>query len=306
MNLEYDVIIIGAGPAGLTAGLYTSRAKLNTLIIEKELFGGELMNRDLIENFPGFPEGVIGPELGSKMLTQAKQYGVTLALDDVLKVIINDSKIIVQCMQKQYLGRSLIICSGAHSKKLGIPGEDEYRDRGVFYCATCDGPKYENKSVTVVGGGDSGLTEALQLIKIASKVTVIESQSRCTATRMILEKALAEPNFKLLNSTKINAILGDKEVESVNITDLQSGEESILETEGVLVRIGIIPNTEYLKATIPLNENGQVIVNQRMETSIPGVFAAGDVRSESACQISSASGDGATAAISLEKWLGIR
>lgn len=303
MNSIYDVIIIGAGPAGLTAGLYTSRAKLRTLIIEKELLGGELMNRDLIENYPGYPDGILGPDLGSNMMTQVMNYGTEMQFGEVERIEVEDKNRIVKTSQGDYLTKSIIIAGGAHYKKLGVPGEQEFADKGVFYCATCDGPRFANKGVAVAGGGDSGITEALFLARMVSKVVVIEMLPQLTATKVLQERAFSDPKIDITCGSKIEAICGDNQVKSLDVIDIETGERSSIAVDGILVHVGVEANTEYLKGSVPLDEKGQILVNEKMETEIPGIFAAGDIRHNSLMQITTAVGDGATAALSLEKYL---
>ena len=303
MNSIYDVIIIGAGPAGLTAGLYTSRAKLRTLIIEKELLGGELMNRDLIENYPSYPDGILGPDLGSNMMTQVMNYGTEMQFGEVERIEVEDKNRIVKTSQGDYLTKSIIIAGGAHYKKLGVPGEQEFADKGVFYCATCDGPRFANKGVAVAGGGDSGITEALFLARMVSKVVVIEMLPQLTATKVLQERAFSDPKIDITCGSKIEAICGDNQVKSLDVIDIETGERSSIAVDGILVHVGVEANTEYLKGSVPLDEKGQILVNEKMETEIPGIFAAGDIRHNSLMQITTAVGDGATAALSLEKYL---
>ncbi|MFC1963966.1 NAD(P)/FAD-dependent oxidoreductase [Chloroflexota bacterium] len=303
MDLDYDVIIIGSGPAGLTAGLYTSRARLITLILERETLGGELMNRETIENYPGFDEGIMGPDLGSQMLNQVMALGTKIEFTEVNGLAITGDQKIVSTAQGEFWGRGVIIAGGAHPKKLGVPGEDDFAHRGVFSCATCDGPSYANKVVAVAGGGDSGVTEALILARMCSKVYLLELLSRLTASQVLQERVKENPAIEVLCGTQITAIRGQEQVESIDIIKGPGGEQSSLAVTGVLMHIGIEPNSDYLKGIILLNEQGQVIVNEWMATGVPGVFAAGDIRANSSQQISTAVGDGATAAMTLIRYL---
>ncbi|MFC1933659.1 NAD(P)/FAD-dependent oxidoreductase [Chloroflexota bacterium] len=303
MDVVYDVIIIGAGPAGLTAGLYTSRAKLNTLIIEKEKFGGELVDRDLIENYPGYPDGVLGPELGSNMVSQVMNYGTQIQFGEVKQVEVGGDYKVVKTDQGDYRSKALIIAGGAHPKKLGVPGEQEFADKGVFYCATCDGPRFANKVVAVAGGGDSGMTEALLLSRLVSKVYVVELLPNLTGTKTIQERISSNPKIEAKCGVKIEAIRGDDQVKALDLVDAQTGQRSALEVDGILVWVGLEANTDYLGGKLPLDEKGQILVNDQMETEIPGVFAVGDIRHNSLMQISTAVGDGATAALYLEKYI---
>lgn len=302
----YDVIVVGAGPAGLSAGIYTSRAGLSTLILEKESIGGELMDREMIENYPGYPEGIMGPDLGSKMRTQAMNYGAEIKLGEAIDVENDEDYKFIKTPEDEYSSRAIIFTGGAHPKKLGIPGEEEFTEKGVFYCATCDGPKYANKAVAVAGGGDSGLTEAIQLLRLGAKVTLIEFLPRLSASKVLQDRAMTNAEFKYTCGTKIESIQGNVSVKSITVVNVETGEKSHLEVEGLLIRIGLEANTGYLKNIIPLDERGQIEVNEKMETQIPGIFAAGDIRHNSPMQISTAVGDGVTASISVSRYLGIR
>ncbi len=303
MDKIYEAIIVGAGPAGLTAGLYASRAKLSNLIIEKETIGGELMNRDMIENYPGYPDGILGPQLGSNMVTQVTSYGTRIQFGKVEQIEIENRYKVVRTAQGEYRGKAVIIAGGAHPKRLGIPGEQEFIDRGVFYCATCDGPRFANKVVVVTGGGDSGITEALFLARMVSKVIVIELLPRLTAAKTLQERAFSNSKIETKCGVKIEAIRGDDQVRMLDLLDVQTGQRSVLEADGILVHVGLEPNTDYLKGSLSLNEKGQILVNGEMATEVAGIFAAGDVRHNSPMQITTAVGDGATAALSLAKYL---
>ncbi|MFC2068929.1 NAD(P)/FAD-dependent oxidoreductase [Chloroflexota bacterium] len=304
MDIIYDAIIIGAGPAGLTAGLYTSRAKLRTLILEKGTLGGELMNRDWIENYPGFLEGVDGSELGSSMIGQVMSYGTEIQLNEVMNVIIDGNDKLVNTPQGQYRSKAIIIAGGAHQRKLGIPGEEEFVDKGVFYCATCDGPRFADKVVVVAGGGNSGITEALFLSRLVSKVILVELLPYLTATKILQERVFSNPNIDIKCGFKIEAIVGDEQVNSLELLDMKTRQRDFLKTDGILVHVGIEPNTDCLKGSLSLDERGQIIVNYNMETETTGVFAAGDIRHNSPMQIATAVGDGAIAALSLERYIG--
>lgn len=303
METTYDVIIIGAGPAGLTAGLYTSRARLRTLILEKETIGGELMNRDLIENYPGYPDGVQGPTLGSNMTTQVMNLGTKIRFDEVKQIVIEGTENVVEASQENYLGKVIILAGGAHPRKLGVPGEEQLAGKGVFYCATCDGPSFANKVVAVAGGGNSGITEALFLARFVSRVIVVEVQPYLTADKILQERLLSKPKIEVKCGHGIKAIRGDEHVKSLEVVDIKTGQESVLGVDGILVHIGLEANTNYLVGAVPFDEKGQVLVNEVMETTVPGVFAAGDIRHNSPMQIATAVGDGAIAALSAEKYI---
>ena len=306
MDTGYEVIIVGAGPAGLTAGLYISRAGLRTLILDKGTLGGELMNRDLIENYPSYPDGILGPDLGSNMAQQAMNYGVEIQFAEAKQIeIVGDYKV-VKTSAGNFRGRAVVIAGGAQPRKLGIPGEQQFADNGVIYCATCDGPRFADKVVAVTGGGDSGVTEALFLTRIVSKVMLIEVLPRLSATRILRERVSSNPKIEIKCGVRIEAIHGKEQVEAIEISDTQTGQRSLFTVDGILVHVGLEANIDYLKGTLPLNKRGQILVNQKMETEVAGIFAAGDVRHNSPMQVVTAVGDGATAALSLEKYLGTR
>ena len=304
MWTDYDVIIIGGGPAGLSAGIYTSRAGIHTLLLEKGGIGGELMNRELIENYPGFGEGGIqGPQLGSAMTQQMTNCGAEFALAEITGVdVIADCKM-VSTTETTYSCKGIVIASGSLPKKLKVPGEVEFAHRGVFYCATCDGPKYAGKEVAVAGAGDSGITEALALARICPKVTVIEFMPQPNASKVLLDRAHENPKIDIRYATKIEKIVGKDHVTALELESCDTSAKNRLEVEGILVRIGLTPNTQFLSSVLPLTPVGQIPVNENMETSIPGIFAAGDVRRYSPMQIATAVGDGVHAAMSLGRYL---
>lgn len=299
----YDVIVIGAGPAGLTAALYTGRARFNTLVLERAIIGGELMNRDIIENFPGFPEGVYGPDLGSKLVKQVKNLDVKIEIAEVTGIEVKDGYRIVKTKEGDYFGRAIVVATGAHHKKLNVEGEEEFLNRGVFYCATCDGPAFIQKKVAVVGGGDSGLTEALFLSRIGVKVLLVEQLPFLTAQKILQERAKSDPNIEIRCDSRIERILGEEELTGVEVFDIKKGKKEVLEVDGVLVQIGLEPNTEPFIGILNLDEKGRIRVNEKMETNLELVFACGDVRSNSPGQIITAMGDGATCAIEIQRRL---
>ena len=299
----FEVIIIGGGPAGLTAGLYTSRAGLKSLLLEKGVFGGQITNAEHVENFPGFPQGISGIELGDRMREQAEKYNLKIESDEATGIEIQAEKKIIKTPDVTYTTSALILAGGSIRKKLGVPGEDTYLGKGVSYCATCDSAFFRDMPVVVVGGGDAALTEALHLAKHASTVTVIHRRHELRATRILQERAFAETKIRFLWSTTIAAIEGKDMVERVRLTNIQTGKISQLETAGVFISVGFEPATELVRGILSLDEIGHIITNEKMETSVPGVFAAGDIRHNSARQAITAAGDGATAAINAQKYL---
>ncbi len=303
MSSEYEVIIIGGGSAGLSAGIYTSRARLNSLLIERGVAGGQIADAELVENYPGFADGISGLELGQLMQQQATRYGLETLQAEVTGVGLKGKKKVVKTTKGDFSARAVIIASGSERSKLGVPGEEEFSGRGVSYCATCDGPFFKEKPVAVVGGGDVAITEALHLVKFASKVKVIHRRDQLRATHILEERARAEPKIEFLWNSAVEKIEGEDVVKRLSLRQVKTGEKSTLDVAGVFIAIGFKPNTDYIKGFLPLDKAGFIITNEKMETKIPGVFAAGDVRLNSAQQAITAAGDGATAAIFAEKFL---
>ena len=300
---DWDVIIIGGGPAGLTAGLYLARANRRTVVIEKESLGGSPKNVERIENYPGFPEGVSGAQLVSDMAAQAIKYGLKAEPGEVTGIDLFSSCRWVGCADRGYTCSVVVVAGGARPKKLGVPGEDALRGKGVFDCALCDGGQYAGRVVTVCGGGDAALTEALYMAKIASKVLVIHRRDQLRATSILQERAMAEPKIEFLWNSAVDAIEGQGRVESVKVRRIDSNEIHDVKTDGVLVHIGLEANTGYLSGILTLDDQGQIVVNGRMETDVPYILAAGDIRSGSPRQIASAVGDGAIAGIAAQRLL---
>jgi thioredoxin reductase (NADPH) len=301
---DWDAIIIGGGPAGLTAGLYLCRGNWRTLLIEKETLGGYIMNVEYIENYPGFPEGVVGSQLGMDMKNQALKYGLKTERNEVIMLQNSPGNKTVSCADgTSYTASAVIIAGGSVPKKLGVPGEDKLRGSGVISCAFCDGSQFSGKVVAVCGGGDAGVTGALYLAKIASKVILIEAMPALTATAILRDRVKVNPKIEVRCGTKVTAISGESQVEGIEFVEEGSGLKGTLKVDGVLVHVGLDPNTDYLEGVVPLNRQRQVMVNEGMETEIPGIFAAGDIRSGSPGQVSTAVGDGAAAGMSAQKFL---
>ncbi len=303
MNKNYQVTIIGGGPAGLTAGLYCSRSRLSALLIERGILGGQIVNAERVENYPGFPKGISGIELGQLIYEQATSYGLETLVADVTGAVPGRRNHLVRTGEGDLTAESIIVASGSQFRKLRVPGEDRYIGKGVSYCATCDGPLFKDKAVAVVGGGDAAITEALYLSRFASSVKVIHRRGQLRASRVIQEKALIEPKIELIWDTIVTGIEGDGVVRQISLENTKDARISVLELEGVFVAIGSVPNSAAWQGVLPLDEGGYIITNEMMETEIPGVFAAGDVRHNSARQAITAAGDGATAAVSAERFL---
>ena len=302
----YEVIIIGGGPGGLTAGLYTSRARLSTLLIESALFGGQMTTTELIENYPGFPQGVTGDELSRLMEGQAKRFGMETVTEEVVRVSLEGDMKVVQTYESTYRCEALIISTGTEYRKLGVPGEKEFAGKGVSYCAICDGAFFRDSQIVVVGGGDSALTEALFLTKFAKELTIIHRRDALRGTKIYQERALANPKIKFLWNSIVQEIKGDSMVRSIIVKNVKTGEIKEFETEGAFLFVGLVPRTQFLKGIVQMDEGGYVLTNEHCETSAKGIFAVGDCRKKLLRQIATAVGDGATAAFAAEKFLELK
>jgi thioredoxin reductase (NADPH) len=303
MDNKYDVVIIGGGPAGLTAGIYTSRDKLYTLIIDKGIIGGNINNADSIDNYPGFPEGINGPELAELMHRQAEKYGLKSITAEVTAIYIEGENRVIKTTGGDFMAKAVIIAGGSDKVKMGIPGEKEFTGRGVSYCTTCDGPFFRNKKVVVIGGGNSAIYEAMHLIKFASSISLIHRRDKLRATAILQDKALAETKIEFILNTIVKSIEGKDFVQKLLLENVKTGKQSILETDGVFVSIGLKPNTDYLKDLLPLDKQGHIITDEHMSTNIAGIFATGDIRSGSIRQVTTAVGDGTVAALSAKKFI---
>jgi thioredoxin reductase (NADPH) len=299
----YDVIIIGSGPAGYTAGIYTSRARLKTLLVTGTLPGGQLMTTSEVENYPGFPNGIFGPELMMNMRQQAERFG-TLAIDDeVIQVDFKQRPFKITTSGEIFESEAVLICTGASPRKLGIKGEQMFAGRGVSYCATCDGPFFKGEDIVVVGGGDTALEEATFLTKFGKSVKIVHRRDSLRASKILQDKAFENPKIEFLWNSVVSDIIGDKKIASIVVTDVYNGKEQKIQAGGLFVAIGHDPNTGIFRGQLELDDKGYIALKNNSFTNIEGVFAAGDVHDYRYRQAITAGGFGCMAALDVEKWL---
>jgi len=305
-TFDYDVVIVGAGPAGLCAGLYTGRAKLTTLIIDKLIPGGQILNTHLVDDYPGF-ESIEGPELAAKMHAHAEKFGAQVIMDEVESVHSEgpDNRVqVVKTLEREYRAKAVIVTAGGTPVKLGVEGEERLNARGVSYCAVCDGPFFQGKVLAVVGGGDAAVEEAAYLTKFASKVYVIHRRNELRAQKILQERLFNNPKVEMVWDTVVDEIQGDPSVASLALRNVKSGEKSTLDVGGIFIFIGFTPNSDILAGTAVKRDNGgHILTNQLMETGVPGIYAAGDIRAQLARQVTTAVGDATTAAVAAEKYI---
>jgi len=299
---KYEVIIIGGGPGGLTAGLYTSRAGLKTLLVERGVFGGQIVNAQRVDNYPGFPDGISGFELASLMHQQASKYGLETITAEVTGLK-SGRTYGVLTNEGNFEAGAIIIAAGSQYVKLGVAGEEKLLGHGVSYCATCDGFLFRNRNVAVVGGGDTAITDALELSQHATKVHIIHRRDKLRAGQILQRQAFAQPKLKFVWDTVVEDITGERAVSGVRLRNVKTDEISTLPVAGVFVAIGFEPNSQCFDDIVDIDETKHIITDELMATSVPSIFAVGDIRRNSARQITSAVGDGATAAISAFKYL---
>lgn len=303
MSQIYDIVVIGGGPAGLSAGLYGSRGKLDVLVIEKGKFGGQAATTAELENYPGSIENCTGPALSDRMKEQAEEFGTKFVKDDIVSVDFSQDIKIVKGKNSEYQGRTVIVATGAEPRLAGFEREMDLRGRGVSYCATCDADFFEGLDVAVIGGGDSAITEALHLTKYAESVTIVHRRDSLRAAKSLQEKAFNHPKIKFIWNSAILEAQGDEILENLVVKNLQTGEESDLAVNGVFVFVGLDPITVAFKGQIGLDERGYIPTDEEMRTNVPGVFAAGDVRVKTLRQVITAAADGAIAAITAEEYI---
>ena len=287
----------------MTAGLYNARARLSVLLLERLAPGGQVLTTDWVENYPGFPDGVSGFELMDRMKTQAERFGLKIQSEEVIKLELSEKRKVVFLNSGTLESKTIILACGATWKKLGIEGEDRLMGRGISFCATCDGPFYRDEEVAVIGGGDTAVEEAIFLTRFVKRIYLVHRRDKLRATKLLQERAMSEEKITLVWETIPRRILGQNAVEAIELRNVKTGDVQRKEVKGVFVFIGTIPNTELVKDSVKLDENGFILTDDNMQTSIPGVFAAGDIRSKLFRQISTAVGEGAAASYSAERYL---
>ncbi len=299
---RYEVIIVGGGPAGLTAGLYSSRAGLKTLLLERAMFGGQIVNAQRVENYPGFPDGISGFDLASHMHQQAIKYGLEIVNTDVTGIE-SGKPHLVYTDDSCFETGSIIIAAGSEYNKLGVAGEDKLIGRGVSYCATCDGFLFRDRDVAVIGGGDTAITDALELSQHASRVYVIHRRDQLRAGQVLQQRAFAQPKLEYVWNTVVEEIAGEETVTNLKLLNVKSGERTTLPVAGIFVAVGLKPNSQRFANTVKVDEAGLIETDMLMATSVPGIYAIGDIRKNSARQVTTAVGDGATAAMAAFKYI---
>ncbi len=301
---RYEVVILGAGPAGLTAGIYAVRSRLKTVVLEKGVPGGQIVNTEKIENYPGFPEGIGGAELMKRLEEQAVKLGVEIkSLTEAKSLEVKKGLKVVQTNQGEVEGEAVIIATGASPAKLGIPGEAELTGRGVSYCATCDGAFFKDKKVLVVGGGNSAIEEAIFLTKFASQVLVVHRRDQLRAVKILQERAKANPKIKFIWNSHLDEVKGKEKVEAAVVRNKLTQEKETISVDGVFIYVGVHPNTDFLPPSIQLDEQGFIVTDENLSVGLPGVFAAGDVRANQLKQVVVSAGEGALAAHLAEKYI---
>ena len=303
VKTDQDVIVIGGGPAGLTAALYAARASAAPLVLIGEAVGGQAATTHEIENYPGFPQGVGGPALAQQMQSHAERFGAQFLFETATEVDFDTYPFIVRTRGTEYTARAVIITTGSSPRKLGVPGEESLTGNGVSYCATCDGYFFKDKHVVVVGGGNSALDESMFLTRLVSRITIVHRRDQLRADAVLQERAFADPKIEFVWDSVVEEILGDEEANGVRIRNVKTGEVSTLDTEGVFIYIGHIPNTQLFEGKLELDELGYIVSDRRQHTSVPGVYAAGDVQDPIFRQIVTAAGTGSAAAIEAIRFL---
>jgi len=303
MKQTYDVVIAGAGPAGLSAGIYTGRALLKTLILDKGMPGGQILLTDIIENYPGSPGAVPSFSLAERFKSQALRFGCEINQEEITKIERTDDIWTVMAAEEEYSARSIIIATGSSHRKLDVPGESQFTGKGVSYCATCDGAFFRDKVIAVVGGGSYALTEALFLTKFAKKVIIIHRRDQFRAEKVLQARVKDNEKIEFMLDSVVKEINGDQRVQSAKILNLINSKEAEIEIEGIFVSVGMIPNTDIVKELVDLNEKGEIIVTKNMATSERGIFAAGDVTDTCSNQVATAVGAGVEAGLAVNNYI---
>lgn len=300
----HDVIIVGGGPSGLTAALYCARANLNILLIERMFLGGQMATTDILENYPGFEEPISGFELAMRMENQTKRFGVKIVNEDVIKMNLDEKVKLIETTDKVYRSKVVILCMGAVPRKMGLPKEKEFIGAGVSYCATCDGSFYKEKNVVVVGGGDTAAVDAIYLARLCKKVYLIHRRDKLRATKAIQKEIFSNDKIEIVWDSTVEEIIGEFGVDGIIVKNVKTNKTRQIETGGIFVAIGVIPNTKRVKDKLPLSKEGYIVTDEKMQTGIPGVLAAGDIRDKVLRQIITAASDGAIAAYVAERYIG--
>ena len=304
---EYDLVVVGGGVAGLTAGLFGARYGLKTIILEKMMTGGQIINVEQIENYPGFPQGISGAELGLFIQQQAMDNGCEVDMAEVTRLVPQPPYFTLETTDEAFHAKAIILAVGSTLRRLGVPGEEEYEGRGVSYCATCDGPLFAGKDVGVVGGGDSAADEALTLTQYASRVILFHRRDQLRAQQVLRDRVLAQPQIEVRWNTEVTEVLGsEKGVSGVRVQDTRTGETSEVGLAGLFIYVGLEPNTAFLRGVVELDNAGHIVTDISMQTSLPGIYAAGDIRQKSAAQVLTSAADGATAAIHAASYIASR
>ncbi len=298
-----DTIIIGGGPAGLSAGIYAMRSRLNTVLLEKYMPGGQMVITDFVENYPGFPQGVGGPDLGLAMEAQARGLGLEILSADVTSVDFTAEQKIVVTPEGEFHAPTVILATGATPRRIGVPGEDRLTGKGVSYCATCDGAFFRDKEIAVVGGGNTAVQDSVFLTRFADKVTIIHRRDALRATKILQERAFNNPKIEIAWNSVVTEITGEHKVQTLTLKNVQDQTEKVIPVDGIFVLIGTDPNTGFLRWMVALDPAGYIITDEDMQTNIPGVYAAGDCRRKSLRQMVTAAADGAIAAVAAEHYI---